>query len=320
MSLRIRLTLLYTTILAGTLLLFGSLVYGLVSLILLNQVDNRLEQQANQIISRIQINTADQFDIRLLSLYQSDEGSSYLLWDTTGKLVYSRPPGFVKINEALSQEVDEPNFVTTNTRNINQAHQRVLSIPLQSSRGEVGVLQLAADLEFVDLALEALTSVLFIVSIIGIIFSALAAWLVTDQALAPLAVVTKTATQITRADDLQRRIPIPPNTSEEINQLIVAFNQTLERMARLFDVQRRFLQDVSHELRTPLTVIKTNVDLMKKLKEADAESLGSIDSEVSRMTRLVNNLLLLAKANRGKCRLSVRSLIWIPWFWMSFAT
>ena len=94
MSLRIRLPLLYTTILAGTLLLFGSLVYGLVSLVLLNQVDNRLEQQASQLISRIQINAADKFDVRLLSLYQSEDGLSYELWDTNGRLLFSRPPGY----------------------------------------------------------------------------------------------------------------------------------------------------------------------------------------------------------------------------------
>ncbi|MEN6522389.1 MAG: hypothetical protein ABFD14_01560, partial [Anaerolineaceae bacterium] len=74
MSLRLRLTLLYTTILAGTLLLFGSLVYGLVGLILLNQVDVRLQQQADQLINRIQINSVDQFDIHQLSAYQADEG------------------------------------------------------------------------------------------------------------------------------------------------------------------------------------------------------------------------------------------------------
>lgn len=296
MSLRIRLPLLYTTILAGTLLLFGSLVYGLVSLILLNQVDNRLEQQANQLISRIQINAADKFDVRLLSLYQSEDGLSYELWDTNGRLLFSRPPGYT--GPISDQELfqTESSYATVATP---EAHIRVLSVPLQSERGRVGLLQIAVDLMFVDLALEALTSVLVTVSIIGIIFSAMSAWFVTDQSLAPLGTVTDTAVQITRADDLQRRIPLPENASKEIRELIVAFNQTLERMARLFDVQSRFLQDVSHELRTPLTVIKINVDLMEKMNKADPESLNAIESEVSRMTRLVNNLLLLAKAESG---------------------
>jgi signal transduction histidine kinase len=296
MSLRIRLPLLYTTILAGTLLLFGSLVYGLVSLVLLNQVDNRLEQQANQLISRIQINAADKFDVRLLSLYQSEDGLSYELWDTNGRLLFSRPPGYTGPISGQELLRTESSYATVATP---EAHLRVLSVPLQSERGRVGLLQIAVDLMFVDLALEALTSVLVTVSIIGVIFSAMAAWFVTDQSLAPLGTVTDTAVQITRADDLQRRIPLPENASKEIRELIVAFNQTLERMARLFDVQRRFLQDVSHELRTPLTVIKINVDLMEKMNKADPESLNAIESEVSRMTRLVNNLLLLAKAESG---------------------
>lgn len=297
MSLRVRLTLLYTTILAGTLLLFGSLVFGLVSLLLLNQVDTRLEQQANQLISRIQINAADQFDVRLLSLYQPEEGLVYQLWDVNGKLLFSRPPGYTGPITEQDLVQSESIYTTLVTTDI---HQRILSVPLQSAQNKVGLLRLSADLMFIDQALEALTSVLVIVSIVGILFSALASWLVIDQALAPLNVVTSTAVQITRADDLQRRIPVPANAGEEINDLIVAFNQTLERMARLFEVQRRFLQDVSHELRTPLTVIKTNVDLIKKIGEADPESLNGIDSEVSRMTRLVNNLLLLAKAESGE--------------------
>ncbi len=297
MSLRLRLTLLYTTILAGTLLLFGSLVFGLVSLLLLNQVDTRLEQQANQLINRIQINAADQFDVRLLSLYQPEEGLVYQLWDINGKLLFSRPPGYS--GPITEQDLIQVESAYT-TLVAPDVHQRVLSVPLQSAQNQVGLLRLSADLMFIDQALDALTSVLVIVSIVGIVFSALASWLVIDQALEPLNVVTSTAVQITRADDLQRRIPVPANAGEEINDLIVAFNQTLERMARLFEVQRRFLQDVSHELRTPLTVIKTNVDLIKKFGEADLESLNGIDSEVSRMTRLVNNLLLLAKAESGE--------------------
>ncbi|MEL7643986.1 MAG: hypothetical protein AAGU25_07740, partial [bacterium] len=205
MSLRIRLPLLYTTILAGTLLLFGSLVYGLVSLVLLNQVDNRLEQQANQLISRIQINAADKFDVRLLSLYQSEDGLSYELWDTNGRLLFSRPPGYTGPISGQELLRTESSYATVATP---EAHLRVLSVPLQSERGRVGLLQIAVDLMFVDLALEALTSVLVTVSIIGVIFSAMAAWFVTDQSLAPLGTVTDTAVQITRADDLQRRIPL----------------------------------------------------------------------------------------------------------------
>jgi signal transduction histidine kinase len=115
-----------------------------------------------------------------------------------------------------------------------------------------------------------------------------------------LGTATQTALQITRADDLSRRIPYDGPPNDEIGQLISAFNLTLSRLENLFDTQRRFLADVGHELRTPLTVIKGNVALLRRGENADLESLESIDSEVDRLTRMVGDLLLLAQAESGK--------------------
>jgi signal transduction histidine kinase len=89
-----------------------------------------------------------------------------------------------------------------------------------------------------------------------------------------------------------------------VGELVVSFNQTLERLESLFTSQQRFLADVSHELRTPLTVIKGNVDLMRRMREADEESLNSIDQEAGRLTRLVGGLLMLAQAESGKLTLN----------------
>ena len=63
---------------------------------------------------------------------------------------------------------------------------------------------------------------------------------------------------------------------------------------------------MSHELRTPLTVIKGNVDLIRRMKQADEESLSSIDQEAGRLTRLVGGLLMLAQAESGKLTLVLR--------------
>jgi signal transduction histidine kinase len=123
-------------------------------------------------------------------------------------------------------------------------------------------------------------------------------------ALQPLEQVTGTALQITRADDLSKRIPSVGPPTGEVGQLIQAFNDTLERLENLFQAQRRFLADVSHELRTPLTGIRGNVDLIRQFGEADEESLEAISSEVERMTRMVQDLLLLAQAETGKLPLA----------------
>jgi two-component system OmpR family sensor kinase len=88
--------------------------------------------------------------------------------------------------------------------------------------------------------------------------------------------------------------------TDEVGQLIEAFNSTLERLEHLFSAQRRMLADVSHELRTPLTVIKGNISLVRRIGEADPESLESIEAEVDRLTRMVGDLLLLAQVESGK--------------------
>jgi len=92
--------------------------------------------------------------------------------------------------------------------------------------------------------------------------------------------------------------------NDEVGQLVLTFNKTLERLERIFTSQQRFLADVSHELRTPLTVIKGNVGLMRRMKTVDEETLASIDQEVNRLTRLVGDLLLLSKAESGTLPLS----------------
>ncbi len=84
-----------------------------------------------------------------------------------------------------------------------------------------------------------------------------------------------------------------------------AFNQTLERLEHIYVSQQRFLADVSHELRTPLTVIKGNVNLMRRIKEVDEESLGTIEDEADRLTRLVGNLMLEAQAEFGQAAFTI---------------
>jgi signal transduction histidine kinase len=120
----------------------------------------------------------------------------------------------------------------------------------------------------------------------------------THQLLTPLDDITAVALQITRADDLSRRLP-DTGRRDEIGRLTMVLNQTLERLERLFHARQRFLADVSHELRTPLTTIRGNVDLMRRMGEADPEALDVVQDELQRMTRLVDDLLLLARADTG---------------------
>jgi signal transduction histidine kinase len=90
-----------------------------------------------------------------------------------------------------------------------------------------------------------------------------------------------------------------PGRRDEIGNLTMVLNRNLERLERLFHARQRFLADVSHELRTPLTTIRGNVDLMRRIGEADPEILDVVQEELERMTRLVGDLMLLARADTG---------------------
>jgi len=297
MSLRLRLTLLYTTLLGGVLLIFGSLVYGLVSFTLLQQIDDTLASAAEQIIAQVRVGEENRFDPRTLESYQPPENLSFQLWDQTGVLRAAYPASERQPLDERSQTTGQPkySFVQDGANRV-----RVLNVPLVTPRGPAGILQIASSLSVVDITLSTLASVLVLLVLAAMFAAGLGAWLITDQALSPLATVTQMATQITRADDLQRRIPQTASPDDEIGELIQAFNQTLERLEQLFNTQRRFLTDVSHELRTPLTVIKGNIGLLRKLGETDEESLSSIETEVDRLSRLVGDLLLLAQAESGR--------------------
>jgi signal transduction histidine kinase len=110
--------------------------------------------------------------------------------------------------------------------------------------------------------------------------------------------MTDAALQIMKAGDLSRRLP-DTGRRDEIGNLTMVLNRNLERLERLFHARQRFLADVSHELRTPLTTIRGNVDLMRRIGEADPEILDVVQEELERMTRLVGDLMLLARADTG---------------------
>ncbi len=192
-------------------------------------------------------------------------------------------------------------------RDVNRggARLRVLTVPLVTNSNRLeGLLQVGTRMDVVNATQQTLLEVLLVGTVIAIIAAGLAAWFSSLQALHPLDNVTKTALQITSADDLSRRIPYRGSSTDEVGQLVAAFNQTLSRLENLFHTQRRFLADVGHELRTPLTVIKGNVGLMRKIKDFDEESLATIEDEVDRLTRMVGDLLLLAQAESGKIPLA----------------
>ncbi len=302
MSLRKRLTLLYTFILVGVLLVFGTLIYALLTVSLLDQIDGRLETASLQIIDRLRITSSGQFDPRSISGYQPSENLLIQVWDSDRKIQITRPVGLLDPLDPAGIEIGQSFY---SSRNIDDARVRVLSVPLQTNRGPAGVLQVALSLGLLDLLQRTMVGIMVLLAAVLSLVVGWSTWLMTGQALAPLETVTEVATRITQADDLSRRIPQASSSGDEVGRLIGAFNETLERLENLFNTQRRFTADVSHELRTPLTVIKGEVGLMHLTGTIDDEAIGNIEREVDRLTRLVGDLLLLSQAESGRLMLNM---------------
>jgi signal transduction histidine kinase len=303
-SLRLRLTLLYSTLMGGILLVISAAVIIIITALLLNDIDNTLDAAHKVILNKISVNNLGKIETTLKSrdinsdVYMqvwgldSEMQTSFGMLENFGDRPFDRET--LRINQTIFRDLRE-----------EDVHIRVLTIPLQQRGHVVAVLQVAASLDVVDAARENLTDILSIIWVVAVLFSGIVVWFTLGQTLKPLGAITETVEQINRADDLSRRIPYQGPEDDEIGNLVGSFNQTLERLEALFTSQQRLLADVSHELRTPLTVIKGNVDLIRRMKSLDEESLASIDQEAGRLTRLVGGLLLLAQAESGKLALNM---------------
>ena len=141
-------------------------------------------------------------------------------------------------------------------------------------------------------------SVLAPISVLG---AALAGYVISGRALAPLSRMAERARTIS-ADRLSERLPVEL-ASDELGQLAAVFNETFARLEASFERLRRFTADASHQLRTPLTALKSVGEV--GLREAKAprdyeETIGSMLEEADRLAALVDALLLLSRWESGR--------------------
>ncbi len=184
---------------------------------------------------------------------------------------------------------------------------RVLSFPLRREGKMVGVAQFAAPLGSLQGEVGRMTRTLLTLIPLALLVAGLGGAFLTDRALRPVREVTQAAGRI-EAENLSGRLPV--TGSDEFAALAHTFNAMLGRLEKSFDrleqayeQQRRFTADASHELRTPLTTIKANTSLAL-LTGGTAEdyrrALLNADAAADRTTRLVQDLLLLARADAGE--------------------
>jgi signal transduction histidine kinase len=153
------------------------------------------------------------------------------------------------------------------------------------------VIDLSGELDEVNEALQIAVGV----NIGVLVLASMLAWVIAGRVLQPLRLLRDTARSISESD-LTRRIPVEGD--DELADLARTFNEMVDRLEEAFASQKAFISDAGHELRTPITIIRGHLDVMGDDPEERRETLELVRDELDRMSRLVNDLLLLAKATR----------------------
>lgn len=172
---------------------------------------------------------------------------------------------------------------------------RYLAVPIGIGEPESGVFVVSVRMA------DRLASVEGVVRLGAIVYGSIfllasaLAWVAAGRILRPLTDLTETAMSITDTD-LSRRIEV--DGDDEIAELGRTFNSMLDRLDEGFASQRRFIDDAGHELRTPITVIRGNLEVMKDDPKDREETIALVTDELDRMSRIVDDLLDLAKAEQ----------------------
>jgi len=186
------------------------------------------------------------------------------------------------------------------SRRVDGVPQRLLLQPVSFTNGS-GVLVLARPLDELQETL-ALVGVLLAAAVAAVVLvaAALGHWLA-GRALAPVGVMAATARDLTE-HDLHRRIELHLPPGDELGELGATFNAMLDRLETAFAGLQRFTADAAHELRAPLALMRAQVDVVLRRDRTPDEYRAShraLLEEIERLSRLADQLLLLARADAG---------------------
>lgn len=307
MSIRLRLALWYTALLALMFLIFAPLVYLTLERELLLQADRWLAPFSEQVRQSLRSSPDPSAPITVqegaLEPFASP-GVSVEILDPNGRPVAS--------SSNLAGEtfpIPDDAFATawwgtpaSYTAAMQGQRYRALLAPIRGTGEPRGFVLVLSSLRDVDAALARVRALLLAGNAFGLLVAVAVGWLIARNGLKPIEEITQTARAIALSRGFGRRLKVG-RSRDEVGRLAITFNEMLSSLDAAYDAQRRFVSDASHELRSPLTSIRSNIEFLQRAldapKEDRAEALDDVAAEVERMSRLTSDLLLLAKADAG---------------------
>ncbi|MFC5403676.1 sensor histidine kinase [Cohnella soli] len=188
------------------------------------------------------------------------------------------------------------------TRHINGQRVLYLSVPFFEQGHLIGAVEAARRLTVLDSYLQILVGALSVTSVGAIVFAIFGTYWFTSRLTGPIGQMVQTMREIDRSGKLYRVKLNGREESIELQQLVRAFNQMIDRIDRTIEHQKHFVADASHELKTPLTVISSYTDMLKRWGRDNAEvrneAIEAIAKETERLQHLIRSMLTLAEAEQ----------------------
>lgn len=314
-SLRVKLTVYYLAILLMVLLLFGVAIYAYLSSSLLTTIDESLGYQIEKLEMSMAVGAGA--DVSDYPIAQSEEHQEELLQLTPHLIQIINEMGQIT-DENLASPKDRLPILKDSLMALEIGKTKFESVQLNSGESLRVATRRVKDFEdggtyFIRLghSLEAMRSarrhaliILGIAIPAALLLGSFGGLLLANQALSPVDRITKAAEQIARGD-LAERVP-EPGKKDEIGRLAATFNHMISRLQAAFERQKQFTSDASHELRTPLAVMRGDIEIALRRERSIDEYQRVLTSnleEIIRLSRLIEDLLMLARADSGRVEL-----------------
>ncbi len=265
--------------------------------VLFFRLADRIEETVEREVTHFRLDTAEEgkattrFDRYLVRTLPHEY--LYLLTFIDGNLYKAFPALFPQ--DLL--EVINKNSATSGEIRTQTATYLLQTEPLREGGKVRGQLVVAYCLSCDRKHIDDSTAIMAVAFIVGILAVSALAWEAAGRILTPLKLLTETAHKITETDFTQR---IPLRGYGEIAEMTATFNEMLDRLETAFSSQRQFINDASHELRTPITIIRGHLELLGDDPIEKQETVALVLDELDRVSRFVEDLLLLAKAEQPR--------------------
>ena len=312
-SLRFKLTLWYVLILGTLLISFSTFLYFTLSKSLYRDVDNKLRSFAELIssessspLSKFGFGNIDQTLETSMNL--KPIGKFIQVFDESGNI--GRKSDNLKnvqlpISLSALKSASKGLITFETNRSIGNTPLRIITFPVVENNHVTKIVQIASSLEEVEDALNTLFIILIITVPLALMVASVGGQFLAHKALKPVDDITQAARVIT-SKNLNQTIT-PPRVKDEISRLIETFNGMILRLDQSFQQIKQFSSDASHELKTPLTILKGEVEVMLRKERTPLEYQQTLKSnleEINRMSQIVEDLLLLSKADTGQIKLN----------------